>query len=70
MELSIASRGAKILLVPEVRKDKKETKGAEKIVKSTVKKFMVINRTPLKFSKKKKKEVSVERRMMEVRDNV
>ncbi|KAA0038071.1 ty3-gypsy retrotransposon protein [Cucumis melo var. makuwa] len=35
-------------------KDKKETKGAEKIVKSTVKEFMVVNTTPLKFSKRKK----------------
>ncbi|XP_050945125.1 uncharacterized protein LOC127150667 [Cucumis melo] len=54
MELNIASRGTKDFPVPEVRKDKKETKGAEKVVKSTVKESMVVNATPLKFSKKKK----------------
>ena len=53
MKLSIANRGAKDFPIPEVRKDKKETKGAEKIVKSTVKEFMVVNTTPLKFSKRK-----------------
>ncbi|KAA0031992.1 ty3-gypsy retrotransposon protein [Cucumis melo var. makuwa] len=35
MELSIASKGTKDFHVPEVRKDKKETKGVENIVKST-----------------------------------
>ncbi|KAA0032810.1 uncharacterized protein E5676_scaffold575G00350 [Cucumis melo var. makuwa] len=41
MELSIASRGTKDFPVLEVRKDKKETKSAEKVVKSTVKESMV-----------------------------
>ena len=40
MELSIASRGTEDFSISEVRKDKKEIKGAEKIVKSTVKEFM------------------------------
>ncbi|KAA0061113.1 ty3-gypsy retrotransposon protein [Cucumis melo var. makuwa] len=53
MELSIASRGTKDFPVPKVRKDKKETKSAEKVVKSTVKESMVVNTTPLKFSKRK-----------------
>ncbi|TYK22328.1 gypsy-like retrotransposase [Cucumis melo var. makuwa] len=53
MELSIASRGAKDFLVPKVRKDKKETKGAEKIMKSTVKESMLVNTTTLKFFKRK-----------------
>ncbi|TYJ99655.1 uncharacterized protein E5676_scaffold562G00360 [Cucumis melo var. makuwa] len=53
MKLSIVSRGAKDLSVPEVRKDKKETKGAKEIVKSSVKESMVVNTTPLKFSKRK-----------------
>ncbi|KAA0054831.1 ty3-gypsy retrotransposon protein [Cucumis melo var. makuwa] len=43
MELSIVSRGTKDFPVPEVRKDKKEMKGAEKIVKSTVKESMVLS---------------------------
>ena len=43
MELSIASRGTKYLPVLEVKKDKKEMKGAEKIVKSNVKESMVVN---------------------------
>ncbi|KAA0065856.1 ty3-gypsy retrotransposon protein [Cucumis melo var. makuwa] len=53
MELSIASSGTKDFPIPEVRKDKKETKSAEKVVKSTVKESMVVNTTPLKFSKRK-----------------
>ncbi|KAA0062737.1 ty3-gypsy retrotransposon protein [Cucumis melo var. makuwa] len=53
MELSIARRGTNNISVPEVRKDKKETKGAKKVVKSTAKESMVINTTPLKFSKRK-----------------
>ncbi|TYK09751.1 ty3-gypsy retrotransposon protein [Cucumis melo var. makuwa] len=53
MELSIASRGTKDFPVPEVRKDKKETKSVEKVVKSTVKVSMVVNTTLLKFSKRK-----------------
>ncbi|KAA0046265.1 ty3-gypsy retrotransposon protein [Cucumis melo var. makuwa] len=60
MELSIASRGAKDFSVPEVRKDKKETRGADKTVKSTVKESMVVNTTPLKFSKRK--EVRAEKK--------
>ncbi|KAA0042321.1 retrotransposon gag protein [Cucumis melo var. makuwa] len=55
MELSIASRGTKDFPIPKVRKDKKEMKGAEKIVKSTVKESMVINTTPLKFPKRKER---------------
>ncbi|TYK30252.1 uncharacterized protein E5676_scaffold595G00790 [Cucumis melo var. makuwa] len=46
-------KGTKGFPIPKVRKDKKETKGAEKIVKSTVKESMVVNTTPLKFSKRK-----------------
>ncbi|TYK24843.1 ty3-gypsy retrotransposon protein [Cucumis melo var. makuwa] len=53
MELSIVSRGTKDFPISEVRKDKKETKGAEKVVKSIVKESMVVNTTPLKFSKRK-----------------
>ncbi|TYK25790.1 ty3-gypsy retrotransposon protein [Cucumis melo var. makuwa] len=53
MELSIADRGTKNFPVLEVRKDKKETKSAEKVVKSTVKESMVVNTTALKFSKRK-----------------
>ncbi|KAA0032348.1 ty3-gypsy retrotransposon protein [Cucumis melo var. makuwa] len=60
MELSIASRGAKDFPIPEVRKDRKETKGAKKIVKSIVKKSMVVSMSPLKFSKRK--EVKVEKK--------
>ncbi|TYK28245.1 ty3-gypsy retrotransposon protein [Cucumis melo var. makuwa] len=41
MELGIASRGTKDFPIPEVRKDKKETKSVEKVVKSTVKESMV-----------------------------
>ncbi|TYK02858.1 ty3-gypsy retrotransposon protein [Cucumis melo var. makuwa] len=41
MELSIANRGTKDFPVPELRKDKKEIKSAEKVVKSTVKESMV-----------------------------
>ncbi|KAA0031665.1 ty3-gypsy retrotransposon protein [Cucumis melo var. makuwa] len=48
MELSIPSRGTKDFPVPEVRKDKKETKSAEKVVKSTMKESMVVNTIPLK----------------------
>ncbi|KAA0063894.1 ty3-gypsy retrotransposon protein [Cucumis melo var. makuwa] len=52
MELSIAAE-TKDFLIPKVRKDKKETKNAEKVVKSTAKESMVVNTTPLKFSKRK-----------------
>ncbi|KAA0033116.1 retrotransposon gag protein [Cucumis melo var. makuwa] len=53
MELSIANKGTKDFPVPKVRIDKKEMKSAEKRVKSTVKESMVINTTPLKFTKRK-----------------
>ena len=53
MELNIVSRGIKDFPIHEVRKDKKERKGAEKIMKSIVKETMVVNMTPLKFSKRK-----------------
>ncbi|TYK01334.1 ty3-gypsy retrotransposon protein [Cucumis melo var. makuwa] len=49
IELSIASRGTKGFSVLEVRKDKKETNDAKKIVKSTIKESMVVNMTPLKY---------------------
>lgn len=73
MELSIASRGTKDFLVPEVKKDKKEMKGAEKIVKSTAKESMVVNTTPLKFSKGKearveKKDDGSERRRLTLKE--
>ena len=56
MDLSIVIRGTyKDFLVPEVKKDKKKIKGVEKKVKSTIKEFMVVNTTPLEFSKKEKK---------------
>ncbi|KAA0033545.1 ty3-gypsy retrotransposon protein [Cucumis melo var. makuwa] len=51
---SIVNTGTKDFLVLKVKKDKKEMKSAEKIVKSTVKKSMVINMTSVKFSKRKK----------------
>ncbi|KAA0062934.1 uncharacterized protein E6C27_scaffold468G00280 [Cucumis melo var. makuwa] len=67
MKLSIASRVTNDFSVPEVRKDKKETKDVEKIVKSTAKESIVVNTTPLKFSKRKeertkKKDDGSERR--------
>ncbi|KAA0042439.1 ty3-gypsy retrotransposon protein [Cucumis melo var. makuwa] len=73
MELSIASRGAKDFPIPKVRKDKKETKGVEKVVKSTVKESMVVNMTPLKFSKRKegraeKKDDGSERRHLTLKE--
>ncbi|KAA0057705.1 retrotransposon gag protein [Cucumis melo var. makuwa] len=72
MELNIASRGTKDFPVPKVRKDK-ETKSAEKVVKSTVKEFMVVNTTPLKFSKRKegraeKKDDGSERRRLTLKE--
>ncbi|KAA0041682.1 ty3-gypsy retrotransposon protein [Cucumis melo var. makuwa] len=54
MGLNIANKGAKDFPVPKVRKDKKEIKCAEKIV-NTVKKSIVVNTTPMKFSKRKEK---------------
>ncbi|KAA0062638.1 uncharacterized protein E6C27_scaffold79G001510 [Cucumis melo var. makuwa] len=65
MELNIANRGAKDFLVSEVRKDKKETKGAEKIVKSTVNESIVVNTTPMKIFKRK--ELSKCKRFEQVR---
>ncbi|KAA0054512.1 retrotransposon gag protein [Cucumis melo var. makuwa] len=52
MELSITIRGTKDFPIPKIRKDK-EMKGAEKVLKSTVKEFMVLNTILLKFSKRK-----------------
>ncbi|KAA0056779.1 retrotransposon gag protein [Cucumis melo var. makuwa] len=59
--------------IPEVRKDKKETKGAEKVVKSTMKESMVVNTTPLKFSKRKegraeRKDDGSERRRLTLKE--
>ncbi|TYK23272.1 ty3-gypsy retrotransposon protein [Cucumis melo var. makuwa] len=51
IELSIASRGNKDFPIPKIKKDKKEMKGAEHIVKSIMKESIVVNTTPLKFSK-------------------
>ncbi|TYK26751.1 retrotransposon gag protein [Cucumis melo var. makuwa] len=64
---SIASRGTKDFPVLEVRKDK-ETKSAEKVVKSIVKESMVVNTTPLSSLKEKKEELKI--RMMEARDDL
>ncbi|KAA0025779.1 retrotransposon gag protein [Cucumis melo var. makuwa] len=73
MELSILSRGIKDFPISEVRNYKKETKGAEKIVKSTVKESIVVNTTPLKFSKRKeggaeKKNDRSERRRLSLKE--
>ncbi|KAA0043406.1 retrotransposon protein putative ty3-gypsy sub-class [Cucumis melo var. makuwa] len=68
MELSIASRRAKNFPIPEVRKDRKETKSVEKVMKSTVNESVVVNTTPLKFYKRKEGELK--RRIMEARDDV
>ena len=73
MELSIANRGTKDFIVPKVKKDKKEMKDAEKIVKITVKESIVINMTLLKFSKGKevrveKKDDESERRRMTLKE--
>ncbi|KAA0062668.1 ty3-gypsy retrotransposon protein [Cucumis melo var. makuwa] len=66
-------RGTKDFPVSKVRKDKKETKSAEKVVKSTVKESMVVNMTPLKFSKRKegrakKKDDGSERRRLTLKE--
>ncbi|KAA0051454.1 ty3-gypsy retrotransposon protein [Cucumis melo var. makuwa] len=73
MELSIARRGTKDFPVPEVRKDKKETKSAKKIVKSIVKESMFVNTTSMKFSKRKegrveKKDDGSERRRLTLKE--
>ncbi|KAA0033246.1 ty3-gypsy retrotransposon protein [Cucumis melo var. makuwa] len=72
MKLSIASRGTKDFPVPEVRKDK-EAKSAEKVVKSSMKESMVVNTSPLKFSKRKegraeKKDDGSERRRLTLKE--
>ncbi|KAA0054549.1 gypsy-like retrotransposase [Cucumis melo var. makuwa] len=67
MELSIVSRGAKAFPILEVRKDKKEIKGAKKIVKRTVKESMIVNMNPLKFSNSK--EVKVEKKEVVLEDS-
>ncbi|MCQ7416412.1 retrotransposon gag domain-containing protein, partial [Salmonella enterica] len=54
MELSIASRGGKDPVVPDMRKEKKEVKGTEKVTKSATKESMVVNTTPVKLSTKGK----------------
>ncbi|KAA0063077.1 ty3-gypsy retrotransposon protein [Cucumis melo var. makuwa] len=55
MELSIANRGNNDLLVPEVRKEKKEVKSTQKVLKGATKEAMVISTTPLKLVSKEKK---------------
>ncbi|KAA0048375.1 retrotransposon protein putative ty3-gypsy sub-class [Cucumis melo var. makuwa] len=55
MELSIASRGNNDLLVPEVRKEKKEVKSTQKVLKGAIKEAMVVSTTPLKLVSKEKK---------------
>ncbi|TYK16409.1 uncharacterized protein E5676_scaffold21G002040 [Cucumis melo var. makuwa] len=59
MKLSIASRGTKDFSVPEVRKDKKETKDAKKIVKSTVKESIV--ELILRLAREKKIKLDLEK---------
>ncbi|TYK00182.1 ty3-gypsy retrotransposon protein [Cucumis melo var. makuwa] len=59
MKLSIANRGNNDLLVPKIRKDKKEVKRTQKVLKSVIKEAMVISTTSLKFVSKEKK---IERR--------
>ena len=56
MEPSIANRRIKDFLVLEVKKEKREMKGMEKITKTTTKESMVVNTTPLKFPSKGKEE--------------
>ena len=55
MELSIANRGNNDLLVPEVRKEKKEVKSTQKALKGATKEAMVVSTTPLKLVSKEKK---------------
>ncbi|KAA0053464.1 retrotransposon protein putative ty3-gypsy sub-class [Cucumis melo var. makuwa] len=55
MELSIANRGNNDLLVPEVRKEKKEVKSTQKVLKGATKKAMIVSTTPLKLVSKEKK---------------
>ncbi|TYK28705.1 ty3-gypsy retrotransposon protein [Cucumis melo var. makuwa] len=55
MELSIANRGNNDLLDPEVRKEKKEVKSTQKVLKGATKEAMVVSTTPLKLVSKEKK---------------
>ncbi|KAA0061095.1 retrotransposon protein putative ty3-gypsy sub-class [Cucumis melo var. makuwa] len=55
MELSIANRGNDDLLVLEVRKEKKEVKSTQKVLKGSTKEAMVVSTTPLKLISKEKK---------------
>ena len=55
MKLSIANRGSNDLLVPDVKKEKKEVKSTQKTSKGATKEAMVIDTTPLKFVSKEKK---------------
>ncbi|KAA0052314.1 ty3-gypsy retrotransposon protein [Cucumis melo var. makuwa] len=55
MELSIANRGKNDLLVPEIRKEKKEVKSTQKVLKGATKEAMVVSTTPLKLVSKEKK---------------
>ncbi|TYK05705.1 ty3-gypsy retrotransposon protein [Cucumis melo var. makuwa] len=55
MELSIANRGNNDLLVPEIRKEKKEVKSTQKVLKGATKEAMVVSTTPLKLVSKEKK---------------
>ena len=55
MELSIANRGSNDLLIPEVKKERKEVKSTQKISKGATKEAMVVNTAPLKFTAKEKK---------------
>ncbi|KAA0064054.1 ty3-gypsy retrotransposon protein [Cucumis melo var. makuwa] len=54
MELSIANRGNNDLLVSKIRKEKKEVKRIQKVVKGATKEAMVVSTTPLKFVSKEK----------------
>ncbi|KAA0045656.1 ty3-gypsy retrotransposon protein [Cucumis melo var. makuwa] len=55
MELSIANRGNNDLLVPEIKKEKKEVKSTQKVSKGATKEIMVVSTTPLTFVSKEKK---------------
>lgn len=67
MELSITNKGIKDFLVPQVKKDKKETKGTKNILKSATKESMIVKATMLKFPPKEKKE-NLKRNMTKARD--
>ncbi|KAA0062875.1 ty3-gypsy retrotransposon protein [Cucumis melo var. makuwa] len=55
MKLSIANRGNNDLLVPKIRKEKKEMKSTQKVSKGATKEAMVVSTSPLKFVSKEKK---------------